>query len=106
MPGGTVSEGLTYVTRSQAQIVAPVSGKVEFSGPFRTYGQLLIISTSDGYHVLLSGMARAYVDVGQSVVQGEPVARMTQRVEPAPELYMEVRRSGKPVDPATLMERS
>ena len=106
MPGGTVSEGLTYVTRSQAQIVAPVSGKVEFSGPFRTYGQLLIISTSDGYHVLLSGMARAYVDVGQSVVQGEPVARMTQRVEPAPELYMEVRRSGRPVDPATWMERS
>lgn len=106
MPGGTLSEGLTYATRSQAQVLAPVSGRVEFSGPFRTYGQLLIISTSDGYHVLLSGMARSYVDVGQDVVQGEPVARMTQRVEPAPELYMEVRRSGEPVDPADWIESS
>ena len=106
MPGGSKSEGLAIATRAQAQVAAPIDGKIEFSGPFRTYGQLLIISTSDGYHVLLSGMAESYVDVGQSVKRGEPVARMTNRVNPEPELYMEVRKDGKPMNPAKWMKRS
>lgn len=105
MPGGTKSEGVAYATRSGAQVAAPVDGKVEFSGPFRSYGQLLILSTSDGYHVLLSGMSSSYVAVGQSVKQGEPVARMAERVNGEPELYMEVRKSGKPMNPANWMQR-
>ncbi|MEM9939443.1 MAG: peptidoglycan DD-metalloendopeptidase family protein [Pseudomonadota bacterium] len=106
MPGGSKSEGLAFATRAEAQVAAPVDGKVEFSGPFRTYGQLLIISTSDDYHVLLSGMANTYVDVGQTVKRGEPVAHMTNRVMPEPELYMEVRKDGKPMNPANWMKRS
>ncbi|MBR9834604.1 MAG: peptidoglycan DD-metalloendopeptidase family protein, partial [Alphaproteobacteria bacterium] len=106
MPGGSTSEGLAIATRAQAQVSAPVDGRIEFAGPFRTYGQLLIISTSDGYHVLLSGMAESYVGVGQSVKRGEPVARMTNRVNPEPELYMEVRQDGKPMDPARWMKGS
>lgn len=105
MPGGTKSEGLTIATRSQAQISAPVAGKIEFAGPFRTYGELLIISTSDDYHVLLSGMANSYVTVGQSVSRGEPIAKMGTRVSPPPELYMELRKAGKPVNPAKWMNR-
>lgn len=106
MPGGSTSEGLAIATRAQAQVSAPVDGRIEFAGPFRTYGQLLIISTSDGYHVLLSGMAESYVGVGQSVKRGEPVARMTNRVNPEPELYMEVRKDGKPMNPARWMKGS
>lgn len=105
MPGGSVSEGLSIITRTQAQVAAPVDGKIEFAGPFRTYGQLLIISTSDGYHVLLSGMDEAYVGVGQTVKRGEPVARMQNRTSPEPELYMEVRKNGKPMNPAKWMQR-
>lgn len=105
MPGGTKSEGVAYATRSGAQVAAPVDGKVEFSGPFRSYGQLLILSTSDGYHVLLSGMSSSYVAVGQSVKQGEPVAKMAERVNGEPELYMEVRKAGKPMNPANWMQR-
>lgn len=105
MPGGSKSEGLTFTTRASAQVTAPVDAYVEFAGPFRTYGQLLILSTSDGYHVLLSGMADAYVGVGQSVKSGEPVARMPNRAIPEPELYMEVRKNGKPMNPANWMQR-
>ena len=104
MPGGTKSEGLAIATRSEAQVSAPVDGKIEFAGPFRTYGELLIISTSDDYHVLLSGMASSYVTVGQSVKRGEPVATMAKRSDPEPELYMEVRKSGKPMNPAKWMK--
>ncbi len=106
MPGGSTAQGLAFATRAQAQVTAPVTGQVEFAGPFRTYGQLLIISTSDEYHVLLSGMSNAYVSVGQIVVQGEPVARMPNRATPEPELYMEVRYEGEPMDPERWMRRS
>lgn len=105
MPGGSTSEGVAYLTRSGAQVAAPVDGVVEFSGPFRSYGQLLILSTSDGYHVLLSGMSSSYVAVGQTVKQGEPVAKMANRANGEPELYLEVRKSGKPMNPAKWMKR-
>jgi len=105
MPGGESSESVAFLTRNGAQVSAPVSGKVEFSGAFRSYGQLLILSTSDGYHVLLWGMSSSYVSVGQSVRQGEPVAKMSERASGAPELNMEVRKGGKPMDPANWMKR-
>lgn len=105
MPGGAKSENVAFATRNGAQVTAPISGTVEFSGPFRSYGQLLILSTSDGYHVLLWGMSSSYVGVGQSVRQGEPVAVMSERASGEPELYMEVRRGGEPMDPAKWMKR-
>ncbi|MEM7458217.1 MAG: peptidoglycan DD-metalloendopeptidase family protein [Pseudomonadota bacterium] len=105
MPGGEKSESVAFATRNGAQVSAPISGIVEFSGPFRSYGQLLILSTSDGYHVLLWGMSSNYVSVGQSVQQGEPVAKMSERANGAPELFMEVRKSGKPMNPANWMKR-
>lgn len=105
MPGGTKSEGMTLTTRGAAQVIAPEGGRIEYSGPFRTYGQLLIISTADGYHILLSGMAEAFVGVGQTVRQGEPVARMIDRALPEPELYMEIRRGGEPIDPDNWLRR-
>ena len=105
MPGGAKSESVAFATRSGAQVSAPISGTVEFAGPFRSYGQLLILSTSDGYHVLLWGMSSSYVTVGQSVRQGEPVARMAERASGEPELYLEVRKGGEPMDPANWMKR-
>ena len=105
MPGGAKSESVAFATRSGAQVSAPISGTVEFSGPFRSYGQLLILSTSDGYHVLLWGMSSSYVSVGQSVQQGEPVAKMADRASGEPELYMEVRKGGEPMNPAKWMKR-
>lgn len=105
LPGGVKSESVAFATRNGAQVSAPISGKVEFSGPFRSYGQLLILSTSDGYHVLLWGMSSSYVSVGQSVQQGEPVARMADRGAGEKELFMEVRKAGEPMDPANWMKR-
>lgn len=105
MPGGAKSESVAFATRNGAQVSAPISGTVEFSGSFRSYGELLILSTSDGYHVLLWGMSSSYVSVGQSVQQGEPVAKMADRASGEPELFMEVRKGGEPMNPAKWMKR-
>lgn len=107
---GGVMLGDTVATQSGAIVTAPADGSVLYAGPFRSYGQLLILNAGDGYHVVLAGMGRISVATGQSVLAGEPVGAMGEaRVASAsangigsagPELYVEFRKDGKPVDPA------
>jgi septal ring factor EnvC (AmiA/AmiB activator) len=100
LPTGGKSEWVAFATRANAQVVAPVDGTVEYARPFRTYGSMLILRTSDGYHVILTGMSRIYVTEGQGVSVGEPVGRMPDRAEPVPELNMELRLGDKVMNPA------
>ncbi len=76
---GAVSRGITLETRFGAQVTSPTDGWVVFAEPFRSYGQLLIIAAGDDYYVLLAGMARLDVVVGQFVLSGEPVGRMKEK---------------------------
>ena len=105
--GGT-EKGVSIAARPEGQITAPCDGWVVYAGPFRNYGQLLILNAGGGYHVLLAGMERISVDLGQFVVTGEPVAVMGSgahlTVDKAggtsqPVLYVEFRKDGIPVDP-------
>ncbi|WP_417483565.1 murein hydrolase activator EnvC family protein [Maricaulis sp.] len=96
---GTASEGIFIRTRSQAQVVSPFDGRVEFAGPFSTYGGLLILNVGEGYYMVLSGMAVTYASAGQSVLAGEPVGAMPDGGQTAPELYLELRRDGHAMDP-------
>ena len=106
--GGT-QKGLSLAARSGAQITAPCDGWVVYAGPFRSYGQLLILNAGGGYHVLLAGMERISVDLGQFVLAGEPVASMGGGSPAAataaigakqPVLYVEFRKDGAPIDPS------
>ena len=106
--GGT-EKGMLVATRNGAAVTAPCDGWVVYAGPFRSYGQLLILNAGDGYHVLLAGMDRISVDLGQFVLTGEPVAVMGAGPQvPAaaaigtsqPVLYVEFRKDGVPIDPS------
>lgn len=106
---GGLAEGLSIVTRAGAQVTAPADSWVVYAGPFRSYGQLLILNAGDGYHVVLAGMERIDVELGQFVLSGEPVGVMgTQRLASAaqpdtglsqPVLYIEFRKDGASIDP-------
>jgi septal ring factor EnvC (AmiA/AmiB activator) len=105
---GGAEKGLSIATRAGAQVTAPSDGWVVYAGPFRSYGQLLILNAGGGYHVLLAGMERISVDLGQFVLAGEPVAVMGNGAHIAsilatgssqPVLYVEFRKDGIPVDP-------
>jgi septal ring factor EnvC (AmiA/AmiB activator) len=106
--GGT-QKGLSIASRPGGEITAPCDGWVVYAGRFRSYGQLLILNAGGGYHVLLAGMERISVDLGQFVLTGEPVAVMGDgsQASPAgasspkqPVLYVEFRKDGTPVDPS------
>lgn len=94
--------------RDNGVVVAPADGWVLFSGPYRSYGQLLILNAGDGYYVVLAGMNRSNVNVGQFVLAGEPVASMGDGAAQTaatvaigakqPILYVEFRKDGNSID--------
>lgn len=106
---GSTEKGLSIATRAGAQVTAPCDGWVVYAASFRNYGQVLILNAGGGYHVVLAGMERISVDVGQFVLTGEPVAIMGSGSQVAatlasgssqPVLYVEFRKDGTPVDPS------
>jgi murein hydrolase activator len=104
-PFGTQSKGIGLQTRYGGTVVSPCDGLVVYAGEFRTYGQLLIISPGGGYHVLLAGLSQIDVQVGQSVLMGEPVGIMSSAVkaqaaqDSGPVLTVEFRKDQRPIDP-------
>lgn len=105
---GGKEKGLSIGARENGVVVAPCDGWVSFSAPYRTYGQLLIINGGDGYYVVLAGMSRTHVNVGQFVLAGEPVASMGDGAAQTaaaiaigakqPILYVEFRKDGASID--------
>jgi murein hydrolase activator len=108
---GSTLDGIVIATTKQAQVTSPVTGKVEFAGKFRSYGQMVIINAGEGYLVLLAGLDQTLTQHGQSIKAGEPVGIMGEKPGKlalsngltqlgTPVLYVEFRKNGDPVDPA------
>jgi len=91
--------GIVIQTRAGAAVIAPYDGQIAFAGPFRQYGLLLIIDHGGGYHTLLAGLGTIDGEVGQLLLAGEPVGRMSDKKSVKPTLYMELRVKGSPVNP-------
>ncbi|ACK49616.1 Peptidase M23 [Methylocella silvestris BL2] len=106
--GGT-EKGMLIATRANAIVVSPADGWAAYAGPYRSYGQVLIINAGQGYYIILAGMDRINVNVGQFLVAGEPVAVMgdgSAKTAAAiaigaaqPILYIEFRKDGAAIDP-------
>ncbi len=94
--GGTRSEGVTLAPRAGAQIVAPGRGRVAFAGPYRGYGQIVIIEHEGGWTSLITGLARTSVRVGEMLLGGAPLGVAGPE---RPTVTMELRREGTPVNP-------
>lgn len=113
--GGT-TRGISVETRAGALVSAPSDGWIVYAGPFRSFGQLLILNAGGGYYVLLAGMQRIDVALNQFVLAGEPVAVMGETSEAAattvgvgtgqPVLYIEFRKDGASVDPGPWWTKS
>ena len=107
---GDKSTGIQIATRIDARVISPADGWVVYSGKFRSYGQLLILNAGSNYHIVMSGMEKINVELGQFVLVGEPIGIMgSTRIASAstidielsrPVLKVELRKNSKPIDPA------
>ena len=118
---GPRARGVTWKTRADASVVAPWDGRIAFAGPFRRFGQILIIDHGEGYHTLIAGLGRIDAQVGQWVLVGEPLGRTDDDVDRSQgasggtksggqaaraedrsggsKLYVELRLDGQPINP-------
>lgn len=100
---GGPARGLTYAAPAGARVVSPCGGRAVFSGPFRSYGQLLIVDCGGGYHFVLAGLDRLDAEAGSRLLAGEPVGVLgsgdSGNAGGRAMLYLELRRNGQPVDP-------
>ncbi len=99
LTGGGRSSGMTIQAAKGARVTAPDGGLVQYVGPVKGWGVILILRLAGGYHLVLAGLDRATVDIGQSVAAGAPVGWMPDGKQSPSELYLEVRERGAPVDP-------
>ena len=96
---GLKSDGWRIHTRGNALVMAPADGVVKFADSFRGFGKVIIMSHKNGYNTVMTNMGSIDALVGQEVLAGEPIGRMNEN---KPEMYLEVRRGDKSVDPARL----
>jgi septal ring factor EnvC (AmiA/AmiB activator) len=97
--GGGPAEGDRWKTSPGSPVLAPAAGVVEYAGPLKDYGVILILRTGGAYHLVLAGLGSVSAVVGRTVAAGEPVGLMADNAGSDPELYLEVRRGGETVDP-------
>lgn len=92
------NRGLTLRAAQHAVVVAPWAGEVAYTGPFRAYGNIVILQHPGGYFSVLAGMQDINVAVGQGLEAGAPVGQMGDAASGL-DLYLEFRRNNTPVDP-------
>lgn len=96
---GVASHGLTLSAAPGSPVMAPLKGRVVFTGPFKGYGQIVIVQHGEGAHSLLGGFGRIDVSRGQKVETGEPLGVLPGKGKERPEIYFEWRQNGEPADP-------
>lgn len=97
------SKGVNITGALGQPILAAQSGKVLYSGSgLKGYGNLIIIKHDNGYLSAYAYNQTNYVKEGDVVKRGQKIAAMGKSSS-KPTLHFEIRKSGKPLDPAGLI---
>jgi lipoprotein NlpD len=94
-------KGVDIVGQRGQAVVASAAGKVVYSGSgLRGYGKLIIIKHNKTYLSAYAHNDQILVKEGQNVGKGQKIAEMGNTDASQVELHFEIRKFGKPVDPA------
>ena len=94
-------KGVDIVGRRGQAVVASAAGKVVYSGSgLRGYGKLIIIKHNKTYLSAYAHNDQILVKEGQNVSKGQKIAEMGNTDASQVELHFEIRKFGRPVDPA------
>jgi septal ring factor EnvC (AmiA/AmiB activator) len=98
--GGIKWDGLRIATERGSPVRAVSDGRVIYADWLAGLGLLAIVDHGSGYLSLYGHNERLLKGAGDRVAAGEPIAAAGDSGgEDSPELYFEIRRAGKPIDP-------
>ncbi len=101
------SQGIWIETPPSALVVSPLAGRIKFIGPFKNYGNIIIIEHADGFHSIIGGLEKIRTKISHDIEAGEALGYLGKdsRFKDTPLLYFELRHHGKAVDPTRTLKR-
>jgi lipoprotein NlpD len=97
------SKGVDLLGKKGTPVLAAAAGRVIYAGELRAYGRLVIIKHNATWVSAYAHNDKIVVKEQQDVRKGEKIAEMGSTDTDAVKLHFEVRRHGKPVDPAKIL---
>jgi septal ring factor EnvC (AmiA/AmiB activator) len=79
---------------------------VEFAGPMKGWGGVVILRIGGDNHLVLAGLDAISAVQGRPVSAGQALGRMADTRNGEPELYLEARKGGDPVDPSSWLRQA
>jgi lipoprotein NlpD len=100
----TRNKGLAITGKAGDPVYAAADGRVVYAGSgLRGYGNLVIVKHNATYLTAYAHNQTLLVKEDQVVRKGQKIAEMGSSDADRVQLHFEVRRQGKPVDPAKLL---
>jgi lipoprotein NlpD len=100
----TRSKGLAIVGKAGDPVVAAADGRVVYAGSgLRGYGNLVIVKHNATYLTAYAHNQSLLVKEDQVVKRGQKIAEMGASDAERVQLHFEIRKQGKPIDPARLL---
>jgi septal ring factor EnvC (AmiA/AmiB activator) len=84
---------------SKGLVTCPIGGEVLYSGEFGSYDNIVVFDNGAGYNLLLAGMGKVGINVGDKVQAGEPIGFLKST-----RLYVELRKDGKLINPKRVIK--
>ena len=101
---GANLKGIGIAGKLGQPVLASAPGRVIFSGTgIRGFGKLIVIKHNNTFLSVYAHNHELLVKEGQSVAKGQKIAEMGSTDTDQVKLHFEIRRYGKPVDPAKLL---
>lgn len=98
------SKGIGISGKMGQAVVAAGPGRVIFSGTgIRGLGKLIVIKHNEKFLSVYAHNRELLVKEGQTVARGQRIAEMGDTDAEQVKLHFEIRRLGKPIDPATVL---
>jgi lipoprotein NlpD len=98
------AKGLSIGGKAGDPVLAAAEGKVVYAGSgLRGYGNLVILKHNNTYLTAYAHNQALLVKEDQTVRRGQKIAEMGSTDADRVQLHFEIRRQGKPIDPARLL---
>ena len=97
------NKGLDITGKAGDPVLAAADGRVMWAGPHRGYGNLVIVKHNGTYLTAYANNQALLVKEDQPVRRGQKIAEMGSSDAERVQLHFEIRRQGKPIDPARLL---
>ena len=97
-------KGLAIAGKAGEPVVAAADGRVVYAGSgLRGYGNLVIVKHNALYLSAYAHNQTLLVKEDQQVKRGQKIAEMGSTDAERVQLHFEIRRQGKPIDPARML---